>query len=61
MSQEVMVFTKNLFSDVVLVVGFLHPYELPLDHQQLRDHKSHCIWLLRTYMSWGHIFHCLFR
>jgi len=33
---------------------------LPLDHQQLRDHKSRRIWLCRMYMYWGHIVHFLF-
>jgi len=52
---------KNPFFDVVLVVGFLNPLEIPHDHQQLRDHKSHNIWLRRRYMFWEHIFHCLSR
>ena len=34
---------------------------LPIDHQQLRDPKSRCIWLRRTYMFWEHIFHYLVR
>jgi len=39
------------------IMDLQNPLLLPLDHQQLRDHKSRCIWLRRRYMFWEHIFH----
>jgi len=52
---------KTLSFYAALVVELLNHYLPPLEHQQLRDKKSHRIWLHRTYKFWKCTYHFVSR